>query len=203
MNKYVLMVLCLGFALGPGSAMAVGLGPYFGYERGSITLSEADSSVEYDLDADHFAFGFLLDTAPAQDKLFNYRLNIGMDIPTFKETPWEYSGYGFDMKHTFGFGFVRNSAVRVWAGPTIKIYMDSVSAEGSDSFYVIGSGGGPELGVNINISGFMSIGIAGGYSFNYVIATGDTIGDTLYGPEHMFYVQVAPIFHIGSDKDAW
>ena len=197
---FALVFLILALTLEGGEALALGLGPYLGYEYGDITLKPEDfHGKDKDFSANHFVFGFLLDTCTARDKLFNYRFNMGVDIvnatpdqPIYGYRDAE-TGYGVDMKHTFGFGIVRTSAVRFWMGPAIKYYINAYLDTPEDDIVSFGAGGGLELGVNIHFGGGFSLGISGGYLTHYVFADlGDD--DSHNGHENMFFMQIAPIF---------
>ena len=200
MKRCVGCFLALVLVFSVQDAMAIGLGPYFGYEYGDLTI-DVDGR-DQDVTADHFVVGFLLDTCTKRDSLFNYRLNLGADIVSARlDGGDDQSGYGLDMKHTFGFGVLRTSTIRLWIGPAIKFYVVSFSEDDNDMLS-LGVGGGPELGVNIHLTRVFSLGISGGYHYNYAVAhysNGDD--DTYDGSESMFFIQVAPIFNLSGDKD--
>ena len=212
MKKWGILFFSLFFILSSSSAMAIGLGPYFNYEIGNMTLTDIDygwysDEDELDIDNRRIAIGFLLDTCTSQDSLFNYRLNIGYGISNVEpdvDNSEDTDGGGFDMKHTFGFGVLRTSAVRLWIGPSIKLYVDAYSEDDVD-LIVVGAGGGPEFGVNIHTGGLVSIGLTFGLNFNFVSvsASGDDDLDSKTGSEIMYYFQIAPIFNLGGDRDAW
>ena len=233
MRKVIVLGLCILSLLGAREVLATGIGPYFEYGYGAFSPKVDDllgisiPETEINFKANHITFGFLLDTCTSQDKLFNYRLTVGLDIVPLKLDSFEslgvkwdpndlgvdldQTGWGFNMKHTFGFGILRTSAVRVWAGPALRLYCDFFGEAANpynvdpyssgDSSILLGGGAGPEVGVNIHLGGTFSIGVSGGYNFNYAAyILGD---DTLSGAEHMFYVQVAPIFNVGADRNVW
>ncbi len=228
MKRVIVLALCTVCLFGATEVLATGIGPYFEYGRGSFSPTVDDieglTDVDANFKADHFTIGFLLDTCTSQDKLFNYRLTVGLDIVKLNLDSIELgglevdagdlldeTGWGFNMKHTFGFGILRTSAVRVWAGPSVRFYCDffgdaanpyTVNYGGSDdSSILLGGGGGPEVGVNIHLGSGLSIGVSGGYHFNYAAYILED--DTVSGSEHMFFVQVAPIFNFGPDRNAW
>ncbi len=206
MKKWkILFSLGLILILSSSSAMAIGLGPYFNYDIGNMDLESADSSVDIDADNKRMAIGFLLDTCTSQDSLFNYRLNIGYGISDVEiEGATEGDGTGFDMKHTFGFGLLRNSHVRLWLGPAIKLYADVISLDGTeDDLVTFGFGAGPEVGVNIHTGGLVSIGLTFGLSYNFSLVTGDALNEDYSGSEMMYYFQISPIFNLGGDRNPW
>ena len=218
MKKWTMLLLGLVFLFGAVDAMAIGIGPYAGFEFGKASLKSTDDDAgdAIDFKTNHYTVGFFLDTATRRDNLFNYRLNVGVDLMgirpddelDFGRDPEKVSGWGFDMKHTFGFGVFRSEMVRVWLGPAIKLYYASLSKEdswlGDESLSVLGIGGGPEVGVNINLpGGLFTVALSGGYNYNYVVASVSGEDFTAHGPEHMFYFQIAPVFNFGSDREAW
>lgn len=67
------------------------------------------------------AFGLVLDTAPTNERVFNYRMNIGfarqdledIDIATIETK-------GMYMENIFGFAFVQEENFRWWFGPLLR-----------------------------------------------------------------------------------
>lgn len=203
MKKIAMLSVCLILLLWGTSAMAVGMGPYFGFNYSMLDDSVFGSS--YDVNINHYVFGFALDTCTSQDSLFNYRFNIGFNLADLKTSrsgrSSSYTGYGFDMKHTFGFGIVRNSVARLWAGPAIGMHFDMFS-EGGNDLYTVGGGAGPVLGANFHLGGGFSLGVSAGYMYQYSTFIDDD-GDTESGGEHRIFVQLTPLVNFGRDRDVW
>ncbi|MFC1888480.1 hypothetical protein ACFL4G_01865 [Thermodesulfobacteriota bacterium] len=251
MRKSLILLFCTVFLFSAANVMALGLGPYFSYEMGTLNFNDLNyDNVNYinwdhwdslwgnnqwhdvDVDNNKFVIGFLLDSCVARNSLFNYRLNLGVTIVDYEPDvrgAESINGAGFDMKHTFGFGFVRFNRVRVWAGPALKFYTDIISGNSTDVIN-IGVGPGAEMGVNIHVTDFLSIGVSFAYFYNFVFSDDssdltdpwdddDDPWDPYYGywdpyygydsddsdgsysgREHMFCIQIAPIFRVGGDK---
>ena len=187
-----------------------------------------------DFRGDKFIIGFLMDTAVAHDSLFNYRLSMGFSFVDYEEKHklFKADGYGFQMKNTFGYCLLQSSSFRLWIGPTLHFFVDSLHKRSSLKSHItvdgdiytissekkhildVGAGGGVELGLNIHIGNNFSIGITTVYLANYISSIWEyTIfsppgsishykdEETLNGPEHMFFVQLTPIYRFGRDKD--
>jgi hypothetical protein len=116
------------------SASAAGFGVYL--------KTENDSSVDWTLSDPGFAdeeadgsirtqgVGFVLDTAPTDQDVFNYRLNVGYERlegtidhidPSFGIFSEEFNLDGLAVDHTFGFAVFKKEKVRVWLGPQLKV----------------------------------------------------------------------------------
>jgi len=164
-------VLCMS------EAMAVGLGLYFNFGNGS-TDGDVEAQFEdnwddytfeysYEGDTKHFGWGFVLDTAVAKNKVFNYRLNIGYEkfsdewqdidkIEALEDYDWKMNMEGIVLDNIFGFGVLRTKSVRMWLGPQVrlayftgKIEVDGEEDEDFDN-KLFGIGIGPVIGININ-----------------------------------------------------
>lgn len=113
-----------------------------------------------------YGAGLLFDTCAADSSLFNYRLQLGFDEFRYPKTPdilWvEYNyipplshGHAFrlSMKNTFGFAFVRNKALRAWAGFSVSsIYYPNNLASGD---------------YNISIPRLFTPGVVLGLNYNF------------------------------------
>ena len=213
MKRIVLVSACVTSLLCASPAMATGIGPYFGYNHSKMSGIDVDNAGSTDFTFNHYVFGFALDTCTSADRLFNYRLNIGFSVADLKASAGGGSqsttGYGFDMKHTFGFGIFRNHIVRVWAGPAIGLYVDAFTPDWPDvdAVAAVGGGAGPVVGANFHITGFLSVAVSTGYMYNYsaVLAsfTNQQDSEAYTGSEHRFFLQVTPLFTFGRDRDAW
>lgn len=138
-------------------AMAIGKGFYLQLGSGSSSWDLEDSygfQWSFDADTDHAGVGFVLDTAPAEDRLFNYRFQIGYEQFVRKESS---TSYKMDMDslvidQDFGFGIVRNERIRFWIGPQLRISFSGGTPEGATNYDVslFGIGLGPVAGININ-----------------------------------------------------
>jgi hypothetical protein len=186
--------------------MAVGLGLYgtSGTGDGEYEFDD-DASVAYDLDVDiqRGGFGFVLDTAVANDRMFNYQLNIGIyNWSEEFENDAEFDLSGLMMSHDFGFGVLRNRHVRLWLGPEIRIAYGTGDDADNDGYDVniVSLGAGPVLGVNLHLGPVVSLGFKSGYLFESVFGTADGDGVEsidFYGGDEIFFFTLSLIFRIG------
>ena len=123
--------------LGAGQAQGHGFGLFY-----------ADS-----LSGESRQVGLSWDTAVAADRLFNYRMNLGYEWLDFEEDHGDSSNSGVTLDNTFGFRFLGNEVMRLWAGPQI-----TVGAYDGD----VGYGVGASLGGNFHVSEAMSLGLTAG-----------------------------------------
>ncbi|HOD16748.1 MAG TPA: hypothetical protein PLA65_16215, partial [Spirochaetota bacterium] len=97
------------FLLFTGSSYALGIGgyasvTYHNHYPGNVLLGG----------------GFVLDTACALDKKFNYRLNAGIDTSYPKEHKGIITRIRLD--NIFGFSVFRNTGARIWIGPSLGLH---------------------------------------------------------------------------------
>ena len=181
-----LSVFFLASILLVANANALGLGVSFpSYMVGSSDVEyDWDDRSDQDVDADISSLGggFVMDTAVANDRVFNYRFN-------FEHEKLEYEYDEISMTHdfartslnqTFGFGIVRNEDVRIWFGPHISL--SYISAKDSHTVGnlretievdAVGFGIGPVIGTNIHIGHEVSLGLEAGYRKTFYFGTAD------------------------------
>lgn len=102
------------------NSFAVGVGFSFDGSSGS---GENDSGWwdSVDLDSRSAGFGFVLDTSPTNESVFNYRLNIGYGYHELEhDDGFDYESNGIYIENIFGFALVRNENFRWWAGPLVR-----------------------------------------------------------------------------------
>lgn len=114
MIKRMLQIALVTFVVlfSSSSVFALGIG-FFGNGGGGYAWWGGYGSSHY-----HGGGGFIMDTNLAYDRVFNYRLEFGvnyMDISTPGNTVLVF------MNHYFGFGIVRSKVVRFWLGPVISV----------------------------------------------------------------------------------
>jgi len=193
-----------------GSAHATGWGGYVGYGRseGYVEIDTFFGTVDLDHNRDAVEFGFVLDTNLAQDRLFNYRLRVGLVAGDREYADGfdtvEEETFGVAIENTFGFGIVRTPTVRLWIGPSLRLEVDGCTDcddFGYDSTF-IGFGAGPEIGLNINIGDHFTIGPSVGYKYMYVANIDDSSGsdETFEGGQHQVSVLLNIFFRSGSDN---
>jgi len=104
------------------NSFAVGLGGFIDASTGSGKAEWESDYNSWDIDSNAFAFGFVLDTAPTNEKIFNYRLNVGFAKQEIKD---EYNekmkSNGIYAENIFGFAFIKNENFRWWGGPLIRV----------------------------------------------------------------------------------
>lgn len=210
------------------NAHAIGLGGYLTFGKGNSELnSEYDDGSEDEFesngDAEVRGIGFLLDTAVAKDRVFNYRLQIGFekteyDFDELKNTKtnenltpdlnnFELDIERFVIDNTFGFGIVRKESFRLWIGPQVRIgYMSgdgSITVSGDRTDLDIKGlifGFAPVIGTNINFKNNFTLGVDLGYRFNGFFGDfeePDTNDDgTFYGNDDGLFINFAFIYRI-------
>jgi len=195
--EMVLCMMSLYCILVTTEVRAYGLGVYGSYGYGSADWpKEGDSRP--DKDDNHYSVGLVFDTAVAKDKLFNYRLNIGYEKLTAKpgEGMISYDLNGVVIDNDFGFGLIRNERIRFWAGPEVRLqYLSGRATIGGIDLWNInlfGVGIGPVIGLNYNFGSIVTLGLKGGYLYNYYTGTGSS--SDLYAKENLFFVNAAIIF---------
>jgi opacity protein-like surface antigen len=223
----------LAIALIAAPAGATGLGLYLTYGDGSSELDENwdDDSSFHELstegDSEFYGGGFVLDTAVALDRVFNYRLNVGFEKleyeadSVFNETlgsPLAFRVYDLDVKrlvidNTFGFGIVRLEGFRMWLGPQIRIggmWGDGNQATATQTAEVdvagVVLGFAPVLGFNINAPGNVSIGIDLGYRWSFMggkidkkLSTGYDDDDSFSFRERSVFINVSLLFRLNEN----
>lgn len=185
------------------SALATGLGLYFEY--GNVFDGQLDHTIagDVDFDEDHFGGGFAFDTNVANDRLFNYRLDVGYQHVDGDYGPFgDLDGDGLVLHNAFGFGVFRNDRVRVWLGPAVRLsfdFFDEVPV--FDNVFKLGVGLGPEVGINLHTGDLVSLGLTAGYQFRYVLAVPD---DSAFsnedGYEHMAFIKMHLLFRLSGDS---
>jgi hypothetical protein len=120
----------------------------------------------------HRQAGLSWDTAVAEDRLFNYRLNLGYEAFELNEDGGFREKFdGLILENTFGFRLLATEGMRLWGGPQIitGIY------EGD-----IGLGAGLSLGANLHVSESSSVGITlGARSIEYSGFLGGTESESI------------------------
>lgn len=215
-----------------GFAFAGGWGPYFswGREEPTVGIDEFEGiplNVEGDGSVDHFTFGVIYESAPAQDKLFSYRGTLGFDIatntrienikfaggslPTSEIDLGENSKYGLSTNHTFAFGIIRTDRLKWWVGPGVGLtfnYYDVDTIFGVEIPFVDGKaghlsvGGGGETGVNVHLGSSVTLCVGGGIhwrAFGFAIGS-DDIGSFFWGNGPLYFIQTSVLFRTGPDK---
>lgn len=164
LNITYLFAMLLITSIYSTQAAAIGKGFYVQTGTGSESWTvdyDITPQQTYDSDTTHTGIGFVLDTATARDRLFNYRFQVGYE--KYEDKP-NNSGNKLKMNslvidQDFGFGLVRNHSIRFWLGPEIRIAFASGTTEGINTYDVVsvGFGIGPAIGINFHTSRRMSL----------------------------------------------
>jgi hypothetical protein len=132
------------------SSFAVGFGAFVDGAFGSGSAEWDRDNRSFDIDSRTFAVGFALDTATTNEKLFNYRLNLGYIRHEFED---EHNNTvktnGVYAENIFGFALVRNENFRWWAGPLLRVgYLSGGTGSDGTDFKLGEFGVGAVTGLN-------------------------------------------------------
>ena len=164
-RSLMLFMVILSVLILKNSSIAGGLG---------IAIPFGFGSTDYDLyqaDASKFGVNFIFDTNVAKKSLFNYRLNAGVEFFSHEYSMTDDYGYLYSYTehnegirivtdHTFGFGIVKSSVVRLWMGPNVRVGF--VAAD--ESGICLGAGI-TALGLNFNFGPVFTLGLEVGYQY--------------------------------------
>lgn len=182
------------------SVEAAGYGPYFEYARANGEMDH------FDFDANKYGVGFVVDTNVAKDRVFNYRFALGYQHHEREfDNGVEGEFNGITMNHAFGFGLYRGRALRVWAGPSIRLSAD-VLHEDTDDLHVVdfSAGGGFQVGLNAHTDDRFSLAISFAYQYLYVgeVMFWEDYDDTDHfnGREHLCTLNVSFLFRSEGDR---
>ena len=172
---------------------ALGLGVYGTGSKSNTTWTyHKDEIPDYDVDSkdSKIGGGFVLDTCLANDRLFNYRLNIGfnkVNIDNDKNTftsvygVKDVKGNDYHLYNSFGFGIFRSDYLRFWAGLQIGLGyfkgeydVSSTTGDGDNTFWTIFFSGGLVAGLNIHAGDIVTFAFDGGYRIKKHLGTADT-----------------------------
>jgi len=162
------LIVIIGMALSfwVSNSFALGLGLSLG--QGTEEWEDQDDSILVNNNGDRkvSSVGFVLDTAVANNKVFNYRLTL-MAEENERDSGGAYVNLkGYAMTHDFGFGVFRNKHVRLWLGPQLKgAYYEEMthSSNGVEIGDAIGFGLNAVAGVNVHLPKVVSFGFTAGY----------------------------------------
>jgi len=116
-----------------------GLGESLSYNYGDAELEDDDDYwADLDTETDAVGLGFVFDSNLAQDRLFNYRVNASLEYFEQKVSQGGFEdrveGTRVAIDQTFGFGFIRTPAIRVFAGPSLHLGVGRIDDEIDDGF---------------------------------------------------------------------
>lgn len=185
----IALVACTALAALTASGSPAHAGPAFG-----VYVAGQGGSAEWEWELDQGAIfkpegntralgtGFVLDTAPGETGLFNYRFKVGPErIDADLEDPFDETleMLGVSFTNTFGFRLYGTKVVRLWIGPEVQVGLfgvDFPSADNIDSvLFRFGVGG--TFGANFRVAERFQIGVEAGFRFTgYAGVTEDDFG---------------------------
>lgn len=163
MKRSVVWLIALSFVsvLWCTNASAVGVGFYLEGGGGSGEGEWESDTVAWDIDTTTAAVGFVLDTAPTNEKNFNYRLNVGLGSQKWEDTDGvEVDAGGVYVENIFGFALKKSETFRWWLGPLVRLgyysgesdtYYDGVGDSAKFEFDYAEFGVGAATGMNFKI----------------------------------------------------
>jgi len=211
-------------------ARAGGYGVYLEAEFSDASLDKFialnDDKVVRDFKSAMGGFGFIYDSNVSRDEPFNYRFKVGyryghrdwdengtVTIPrsqdtqdpdltpvSFKQDSDDIQGVTFNQ--TLGYGFVRNSTLRAWAGPTVRLNVDWYGAATDIDVVDVAIGGGPELGINYHLNDELSISGSLSYGYFYLAEHFESNGDDekIEGSQHILALTISILWRNESDR---
>jgi len=169
-GRVVVFAMLLISSAYTSQAMAIGKGFYLQLGSGGATWDAEDdlgTKWSFDTDTSYAGIGFVLDTATADDRLFNYRFQVGLEKYENKTTRTgsKLSMDSLVIDQDFGFGLVRNERLRFWLGPELRISFSAGSPDNSPDLDIgmFGVGLGPAVGINIHTRSRLSLAFKLGY----------------------------------------
>jgi len=159
--------------------MGLGFGAYASYDYRLATIGSNSYDIynEPSLTRDKMGqYGIVFDTNVSKNSIFNYRLNLGLDISTINFSYTDYdsgspvsSSNSIDVwkiifDNTFGFGIARSDFFRLWVGPQVGFGIGFQKTDYSNNYYGTSSDFleldlhvGFVIGLNIHIGDAASI----------------------------------------------
>lgn len=173
-NCFALLLL-IGFFL--TESLAAGLGFNVTGGKGTIewdavnwSHSGSDKDFHFDTDLASSGAGLLFDSAIGSYKVFNYRLNLGLekgaykieDVYRYKVDPnisGKFETRGWFMSHDFGFKVFENRKMRLWLGPEFRISKSNgdLNKDKNYKIDITTLAIGPVLGLNLNMGKTVSL----------------------------------------------
>lgn len=181
------------------NANAIGIGLYTTLTNsGDADWENTSTNFTGNSDLDQKEFGFVLDTAIATNRLFNYRLQLAIVDVSYDNTDMD----GFVLSNTFGFGIIRNADLRFWVGP--QVGFKYLTSKDDNDIDLITFDLGAATGLNYHISSNISLTADLGYRLGYGGAISSTSSSTdefdIDINENQFFVNVGLLFRFGRDK---
>jgi len=168
-----------------------------------IVLPIEDINIESD--CDHYSLGYMYVRPTTPDDLLDFRFIYGLDFAVTKTTDFSFNdtssvdlssfteqysdvfdalGYGFMTKLTLGFGLIRTEALRVWAGPSIRLSANFLQQDKKEIYYyfnknmyiikaepwgiMASAGGGIEAGITYHFKSELSLDLSAGFYYLFI-----------------------------------
>jgi hypothetical protein len=132
-SSMVLVLIIFMFFVGVSSSFAGKHGIFLDTSSGSGEAEWDSDITAWDIDTSSFSGGYVFDTNPSSDKVFNYRLNVGVGSHEIEdEFGVSMESTGLYVENIFGFAFVKKDSFRWWAGPLVRLGFYSGDVDGTN-----------------------------------------------------------------------
>ena len=162
-------ITAIAALLGGSDALALGIGPYFALDRGSVEWDEPGGPV-FDGDHSESGIGVVIDTNTATPRLFAYRFQFAVQRVDSKDERNLFELNGFRITNSFAFKLLAQEKARLWWAPQLRIgylngdYYAGGNQAGAD-LYDFGTG--LAFGANLHTSATVSISTELGYRYSW------------------------------------
>jgi hypothetical protein len=213
LKRTILFVATVALILICGNVFAAGFGFFGTAQGGDIDWEVEDdfgNKVDFEGDKGGVGFGFIMDTAPGERNLFNYRLEVATEVfdadveqnqVGFQDT-FEMAGIAVD--NSFGFGVFRNDAVRLWVGPRVRVgfFGGESKTDSTVDVALIEFGVGGVFGANFRIGPTVSLGLEVGTMITGYAGEIDDSFETLdiTGDGPSLFLNGVVLFRTGTDR---
>jgi len=158
----------------------------------SCFFSSCSTPSSFETDIDQKEFGFVLDTSTARNKLYSYRLQVGLVDVSYDELDFD----GVVFTNTFGFGVVRNENFRFWIGPQVSLKI--LDSKNFNDYELDTLGLGVATGFNFHINSVVSLTAEAGLRHGFGVAEYNSYyGDEYDITEERFFLNVGILFRFG------
>jgi hypothetical protein len=118
----VLVITVFMIFVGVSSSFAAKHGLFLDVSSGAGEAEWDTDIIAWDIDTSSFSGGYVFDTNPSKNKVFNYRLNVGIGSQEIKDDFGDsLDSTGLYAENIFGFAFVKNDSLRWWVGPLVRV----------------------------------------------------------------------------------
>jgi hypothetical protein len=185
--SWLCIASCITILLVYQNSFAIGLGGFIDASKGSGNAEWESDYNSWDINTNAFAFGFVLDTAPTNEKNFNYRLNVGFARQDIKDSDnFKLKSRGVYAENIFGFAIIKTEDFRWWCGPLLRVGYYSgksdILRDGTTKVKLgyADFGTGAVTGLNLKL-GNTILSPSIGFRYDGFAGEGKTIDKTYYG----------------------